>query len=137
MSCTGCEKNAYLAAAFHEALETIGSCLCARAGAGADCVTLGGKLCITCIARQAIAEGDAVAGRTTKPCTMSGGTCPRHSFVHGAEAEELREGLDGLIHDGDDDMYNAREPVVGVSELEKLLERVDARDSLAYLEANK
>lgn len=58
--------------------------------------------------------------------------CPVHDgTLHGAEAEELRAGIESLIEDGcgsctdGDDLR---------SELIVLLDRVNARDSLAYLE---
>lgn len=52
-------------------------------------------------------------------------TCPIHAgSTHGAEAEELRSGIEAMIE----------EDRVGVTELLHLLDRVDARDSLAYLE---
>lgn len=52
--------------------------------------------------------------------------CPEHNFVHGAEAEELRKGVEKLLTDGAD---------VSFIDLQRLLDRVDARDSLAFLEA--
>lgn len=52
------------------------------------------------------------------PCII-GIYCHRHSFVHGAEAEELRENLQRL---------NKRS-------VNAILDDVDARDSLAFLEA--
>jgi len=61
------------------------------------------------------------------PCSVYGHPCHEHGFIHGAEAEELREGIEKLIGEG-------REAVTG-RELQRLLDRVDARDSLAYLEA--
>lgn len=45
------------AAAYRLTLETIGGCLCARAGSGSDCIEQGAKKCITCIARTALFEG--------------------------------------------------------------------------------
>lgn len=47
-----------------------------------------------------------------------GAFCPRHGWVHGAEAEELRERLGAL----------------GIPAVDRVLDEVDARDSLAYLE---
>lgn len=52
--------------------------------------------------------------------------CAVHEFVHGAEAEELRSGIEILIENGDE-----VEPV----ELQRFLDDVDARDSCAYAEA--
>jgi len=55
--------------------------------------------------------------------------CPVHDGqIHGGEAEELREGIESII---------SRRKLVSVRELRALLDRVDARDSLAYLERRK
>lgn len=59
-------------------------------------------------------------------CTIYDTYCSRHEFHHGAEAEELRSGIEKLIAEGDQ---------VCCWQLQRLLDRVDARDSLAYLEA--
>lgn len=58
-------------------------------------------------------------------CPIAQRFCPEHNFWHGAEAEELRAGIEHIIHQGN----------VDVSDLQRLLDRVDARDSLAYREA--
>lgn len=51
--------------------------------------------------------------------------CPvHHGVIHGGEAEELRSGIEALIACGDAPM----------PKLQKLLDRVDARDSLGHLE---
>ena len=60
-------------------------------------------------------------------CPVFATPCPEHGFVHGAEAEELRAGLESLIAHSD--------KKVRAAELQALLDRVDARDSLARLEA--
>lgn len=63
-------------------------------------------------------------------CSVYSDPCPVHGFVHGAEAEELRKGIEQIMkHDGDE--YGFRRS------LQALLDKVDARDSLAYLEAKK
>lgn len=49
----------------------------------------------------------------------------------GREAEELRRGISALIDCGFDDGY------VPTDKLTTLLDKVDARDSLTYLEATK
>jgi len=67
--------------------------------------------------------------------------CAVHAFQrHGKEAQELRSGIETIVSgmsasadelSGDD----ARDQLVGARRaLEKLLDDVDARDSLAYLE---
>lgn len=60
-------------------------------------------------------------------CTIYDTFCFDHRFHHGAEANELREGIEQLLKENDD---------VALWQLQKLLDRVDARDSLAYLEAS-
>lgn len=54
-----------------------------------------------------------------KPDCVIGVYCQRHGFIHGQEAEELRERLEEL----------------GDKAVNRVLDEVDARDSLAYLEA--
>ena len=66
-----------------------------------------------------------------------GRACVKHGgAVHGREAEELRAGVERLLGnsaDGDDEAH------IALEELHKalffLLDHVDARDSLAFLEA--
>jgi hypothetical protein len=53
--------------------------------------------------------------------------CRKHNFVHGAEAEELRQRLGELLNVGSETQHHT---------LQDVLDDVDARDSLAYLEAN-
>lgn len=68
----------------------------------------------------------------TVPCVI-GEYCRRHGFIHGAEAEELRSRVEQILnavdHEGDD----------AASELDRalrmMLDEVDSRDSLAYVEA--
>lgn len=64
---------------------------------------------------------------TRRPCVF-GEYCSLHDFVHGAEAEELRERFEKLLAQGG-----------GVEDydVQAILDEVDARDSLAYLEWRK
>lgn len=64
----------------------------------------------------------AADGRPTprRAVCVIGEYCRRHMFVHGAEAEELRSRLERI---GD-----------LPSEVRRILDDVDARDSLAWLE---
>lgn len=60
-------------------------------------------------------------------CVM-GKRCREHDGqIHGAEAEELRSGLERLIEEDD----------LTVRSVWRLLDRVDARDSLAFLEKRR
>ena len=59
-------------------------------------------------------------------CPVYKAFCSEHGFAHGAEAEDLRKGIEGLLSDGTD---------VSFIDLQRLLDRVDARDSLAFQEA--
>ncbi len=53
------------------------------------------------------------------------GRCPVHDGqIHGGEAEELRSGLETLLEEGS----------VYAGAIRRLLDRVDARDSLAHAE---
>lgn len=59
-----------------------------------------------------------------EPCVI-GKRCERHDFIHGAEAEELREHLEKFAETNEDGEGNwARQ----------ILDKVDARDSAAYVE---
>lgn len=69
---------------------------------------------------QALASSNA----SPSPCAM-GKYCSKHEFTHGAEAEELREKLAVLC---------ARLEKIPSPRIGALLDEVDARDSLAYLE---
>lgn len=74
-------------------------------------------------------------GRPTN-CPVYAGYCSEHGFTHGAEAEELREGIEKLIKDFDHpDEESVLQEVV--RDLQALLDRVDARDSLAFSECPK
>lgn len=55
--------------------------------------------------------------------------CP----VAGKEAEELRSGIEQLIEENGDGPIGRS--AVGAGDLQRLLDRVDARDSLAHLES--
>lgn len=81
--------------------------------------------------REGIAKARALLAEGIV-CQFDGEPCPAHSdVVHGAEAEELRSGVQTLIsrkHYAVSHLENA---------LEDLLDRIDARDSLAFLEASK
>lgn len=68
------------------------------------------------------AEIDRLLRLQPEPCVI-GKFCHRHGFVHGGEAEELRERIS-----------STRIPHGGAA-LRRILDEVDARDSLAFLEA--
>lgn len=61
-------------------------------------------------------------------CRM-GVYCSEHNFIHGAEAEDLRERIEKLVYDASKSDRN-----VGAWELQGLLDECDARDSLVYRE---
>ena len=58
-----------------------------------------------------------------EPCVF-GRVCSRHGFIHGAEAEQLREEFDKLTQ---------RFEIKG-DEIQRVLDKVDARDSIAWRE---
>ena len=65
-----------------------------------------------------------------------GVTCDRHGgAVHGREAEELRKGIERIFLEYDDVMHQPDEVNDMRAALRRLLDEVDARDSLAFLEA--
>lgn len=61
--------------------------------------------------------------------------------MHGAEAEQLRSGIEAImveIEDGEDEDSISRLRAIGSGlkhDLQRLLDKTDARDSLAFLEA--
>jgi hypothetical protein len=65
-------------------------------------------------------------------CVVYSGYCDEHGFAHGAEAQELRSGIEQIIRQED-----PAEPEYVFGRLQELLDSVDARDSLAYLETPK
>jgi hypothetical protein len=67
----------------------------------------------------------------TKGCRM-GVYCSEHNFVHGAEAEDLRDRLEKLIATADRSRRD-----VATWELQNLIDECDARDSLAFCEIQK
>lgn len=67
-----------------------------------------------------------------KPCII-GEYCDEHGFIHGAEAEELRSRISRLVDEIGDDSS----PDIIHDELQEILDDVDARDSLAWLEQEK
>lgn len=72
--------------------------------------------------------GGAAPSARAHPNCVIGQYCHRHGFIHGAEAEELRERFEKLIPFL---RPHAREQV------QHLLDDVDARDSFAFCEAGK
>ncbi len=55
---------------------------------------------------------------------LTGEPCALHGFIHGAEADELREELEKLVARGK----------VRTRDVRRVLDRVDARDSVAWAE---
>lgn len=59
-------------------------------------------------------------------CTVYKEVCEKHGFVHGGEAEELRSGIEKIL--------SSDKSMKGwvATALTRLLDRVDARDSVAF-----
>ncbi len=66
------------------------------------------------------------------PCVI-GDYCRDHGFIHGSEAEELRERIDWILKDVEHDPETAANVIVGA--LRTMLDEIDARDSLAFVES--
>jgi len=105
-----------------------------------DCQRLarvaGGALCAD---HAALAYDFAEALVKITDCCAIGVPCERHSgAVHGKEAEELRAGVEQILHN----TVRVRDDEASfvLTELRKslifLLDRVDARDSLAFRETS-
>lgn len=76
--------------------------------------------------------------RAKTSCTIMDESCSIHNFQHGAEATELREGIEELRKDASPpDEWEGDEEMVTSHALFKLLDKVDARDSAAYAELIK
>lgn len=67
-------------------------------------------------------------------CTMYEKYCHEHGFVHGGEAEELRGGIEFIV---ETTSVETEEEQTILDRLQALLDRVDARDSLAFVKTNK
>jgi hypothetical protein len=65
----------------------------------------------------------------TIKCNLPTEPCPEHGYVHGHEAEELRKGIEELTS-----KIDLEEGPEVRQQLRCLLDRVDARDSVAHLE---
>jgi hypothetical protein len=66
-------------------------------------------------------------------CPIRNKYCLVHDFQHGYEAEELRKGIENIINSIDGNEQIAGDDVIG--RFQRLLDRVDARDSLAFCES--
>lgn len=65
-----------------------------------------------------------------------GVSCDRHGgAVHGREAEELRKGIERIFLEYDDVMHQPDEVNDMRAALRRMLDEIDARDSVAFLEA--
>lgn len=69
-----------------------------------------------------------------KPPCVIGKYCEFHGWVHGAEAEELRSELEKFLKQFQSEIFEdlTEDDISG--RLQKLLDEVDARDSVAFLE---
>lgn len=70
-----------------------------------------------------------MGSRSKSKCPITRESCPEHLYEHGAEAEELRAGIEGILEGPWDSSTR--------QELQDLTDRVDARDSLAWSERKK
>lgn len=62
--------------------------------------------------------------------------CGDYSPERGAEAEDLRSAIENLIQNSEEsDCCYHDNNVIRVEDLQRVLDEVDARDSLAYLES--
>lgn len=67
-------------------------------------------------------------------CRINGKRCPECEYVHGREAEELRRAVEKYIADlAADTEY---EGGIIQWDLRRILDKVDARDALAYVNAS-
>lgn len=87
-------------------------------------------LCPECAsdAKAFLSDVEAFSHVDDNECPMHV-SCVAHGFFHGAEAIELREGIEKIIEN-----QSSRGESYAYDRLRNLLEQVDARDSLAYAE---
>lgn len=83
-------------------------------------------------ALQKLLGGEDMKKKAKAPARQCiiGEYCERHEFIHGYEAEELRVRLEKLIGRKRD----VGRSEVGLEDLQAILDDVDARDSVAFLE---
>ena len=66
-----------------------------------------------------------------KPCPLDGSPCEAHAgAIHGREAEKLRSGIEKILQSGLSGLRIR-------TQLQKLLDDTDARDSLAFVEVEE
>lgn len=70
--------------------------------------------------------------RPTPPCIIDGERCPYCFVIHGKEAEELRRAVEKLIEEAPN--LAGFGPYVPVQALQQMLDDVDARDALIYVD---
>lgn len=97
---------------------TLGNCHEAVWASHSDDPDASGAVCRRC--------QKALEKLTGGGCHVLATHCKEHGYVHGAEAEELRAGVERLL-EGERGSF--------AYELQELLDNVDARDSLAFLDA--
>ena len=68
-------------------------------------------------------------------CPVKNVYCFEHGYYHGQEAEELRKGIEKVLTDW---CYEENDPSGWITDkLTLLLDEVDARDSLAFIEGKE
>lgn len=97
-------------------------------------VTENGKPRFQIVTPKPIVDDDEDVGAH---CRIYDRACATHGFYHGAEASELREGIEKLIAKPPHADCPCGQEIVEslVDDLRDLLEKVDARDSVARLES--
>jgi len=81
------------------------------------------------LAKRGLLAMDDVA--EARECPVRSMVCAKHGFVHGGEAEELRSRVEDLLGRQSFELDDLK------VELQRILDVVDARDSLAFLEASR
>lgn len=79
-----------------------------------------------------VAVGRSPQSRRSKAACVLGRYCTTHEFTHGAEAEELRERFQKLA-----DAKEAAGKLAVAGQIRAILDDVDARDSVAWLECTR
>lgn len=79
-------------------------------------------------------RADALAPPAPKKCVI-GEYCHTHGWIHGQEAEQLREGVEKILDEVDHEVEVADAANELDRRLRVMLDAVDARDSAAFVSA--
>lgn len=107
-------------------------CTCGDTWRDENGVVRGTEMLIDVLARSPAAAALVVERLSRTRICVIGEPCPEHGFIHGGEAEELRERFERL-----ELSLSMKGKTSRAREIREILDSVDARDSLAWVEVRK